>query len=52
MAKEVDAVLDELNASSHPAQVLRRDLRRGLSELERMYRTNYAIRHYRKGAKA
>lgn len=52
MTKETDAALDELDASGHAAQVLRHDLHRGLSELRRMYSENYAIREYRKGAKA
>lgn len=47
MAKEVDTLLDELDPSGHPAHVLQRDLRRGLSELKRMYAENYAVRQYK-----
>ena len=52
MAKSADALLDELDASGHPAQVLQRDLRRGLSELKRMYLENYAIQQYKEGVRA
>ena len=52
MAKEVDELLDELDPSSHPARVLQRDLRRGLSELKRMYLENYAVQQYKEGVKA
>lgn len=51
MARDLDAVLDELDASSHPAQVLRRDLRQRLAELREMYRKNYAIQQFREGLK-
>lgn len=51
MAKETDAVLDELDASSHPAKVLQRDLWRRFSELRRMYLENYAIQQFREGVK-
>lgn len=49
MAKSVDALLDELDASGYPAQVLQRDLRRGLSELKWMYLENYAVKQYKEG---
>lgn len=49
MAKEVDTLLDELDPSGHPAHVLQRDLRRGLSELKRMYLENYAVKQYKEG---
>lgn len=52
MAKSVDELLDELDPSGHPAQVLRRDLRRGFSELKRMYLENYAVKQYKEGVKA
>lgn len=52
MAKEVDTLLDELDPSGHPAHVLQRDLRRGLSELKRMYLENYAVKQYKEGVKA
>ena len=52
MAKEVDDLLDELDPSGHPAFALQRDLRRGPSELKRMYLENYAVQQHKGGVKA
>lgn len=51
MAKSLDTALDGFNASSYPAQVLRRDLRQQLGELRRMYRENHAVQQYKEGMK-
>ena len=49
MAKSLDTALDGLDASGYPAQVLRRDLRQQLRELQRMYYENYAVQQYKEG---
>jgi len=49
MAKSLDTALDGLDASGYPAQVLRRDLRQQLRELQRMYHENHAVQQYKEG---
>lgn len=49
MAKSLDTSLDGLDASGYPAQVLRRDLRQQLRELQQMYCENHAIQQYKEG---
>lgn len=49
-ARELDEALDGLDG--YAAGIIRRELRARVRELGRMYRTNYAISNYRKGARA
>lgn len=46
-ARELDTVLDSLDADSVPALTLRKALRERVGELAEMYRGNYAIQKYR-----
>ena len=49
MAKSLDDALNGFDASSYPAQVLRRDLRQQLAELRHMYLENYAVQKFKQG---
>ena len=49
-ARELDEALDGLDG--YAAEIIRRELRARVRELGRMYRTNYAVSNYRKGARA
>lgn len=51
-ARELDAALDSLDADSTPALYLRKALRERVGELAEMFDGNFAVKQYRKEARA